>query len=152
MRCCRDWNRASIAAALEGVVTPAKAFCGPSPGKHLTLWFQDEASFGQKGRTCHRWFIRAQRPSGSCDQRYTWTHLFAAVRPATGQGFALVLPSVSTPAMQVFLDRFSQGLDADEHAVLVLDQASWHVAGWHVAQALTVPTNVTLALRDPGPA
>ena len=79
-----------------------------------------------------------------CDQRYTWTHLFAAVRPATGHSFALVLPSVSTAAMQAFLDRFSQGLDADEHAVLVLDQA-----GWHVAQALVVPGNVTLALLPP---
>ena len=73
-----------------------------------------------------------------------WTHLFAAVRPATGQSFALVLPSVSTTAMQAFLDRFSQGLDADEHAALVLDQA-----GWHVVQALVVPGNMTLALLPP---
>ena len=114
------------------------------PDKRLTLWFQDEARFGQKGRTCHRWFIRGQRPSGLCDQRYTWTHLFAAVRPTTGQSFALVLPTVSAPAMQAFLDRFSQGLGADEHAVLVLDQA-----GWHVAQALVLPSNVTLALLPP---
>ena len=61
-----------------------------------------------------------------------------------GQSFALVLPSVSTTAMQAFLDRFSQGLDADEHAVLVMDQA-----GWHVAQALIVPGYVTLALLPP---
>ena len=35
----------------------------------------------------------------------------------------LVLPGVSTAAMQAFLDRFSQGLDVDERAMLVLDQA-----------------------------
>ena len=62
------------------------------PGKRVTLWCQDEARVGQKGRVCHRWFTRGQRPPGLCDQRYTWAHLFAAVRPATGQGFALVLP------------------------------------------------------------
>lgn len=79
-----------------------------------------------------------------CDQRYTWAHLFAAVRPATGQDFALVLPEVSTRAMQAFLDQFAQALDADEHAVVVMDQA-----GWHTAHALAVPNTVTLALLPP---
>ena len=32
---------------------------------------EHEARFGQKGRTCHQWFIRGERPSGLCDQRYT---------------------------------------------------------------------------------
>lgn len=36
-----------------------------------------------------------------------WAHLFGAVRPTTGDGFALVLPEVSTAAMQVFLDHFA---------------------------------------------
>ncbi len=45
---------------------------------------------------CHRWFTRGQRPPGLCDQRNTWAHLFAAVRPATGDSFALVLPRVSS--------------------------------------------------------
>ncbi len=63
----------------------------------------------------------------------------AAVQPATGQGFALVLPEVSTVAMQAFLDRFSTTLAADEHAAVVMDQA-----GWHTAHALAVPDNVTL--------
>ena len=114
------------------------------PGRRLTLWFQDEARFGQKGRVCHRWFTRGQRPGGLCDGRYTWAHLFAAVRPATGQSFALVLPDLSTIAMQAFLDRFSTMLDTDEHAVMVMDQA-----GWHVALALRVPGNVTLAHLPP---
>jgi hypothetical protein len=80
----------------------------------------DEARCGQKGRVCHRWFARGERPPGLCDQRYTWTHLFAAVRPATGDGFALVLPQVSTAAMDEFLARFAATLAEDEHAVLVL--------------------------------
>ena len=100
--------------------------------------------FGQKGRVCHRWFTRGQRPPGLCDQRYTWAHLFAAVRPATGQGFALVLPEATTATMQVFLDRFAATLDADEHAVMLLDGA-----GWHGARALVVPANVTLVPLPP---
>ena len=114
------------------------------PGKRLTLWCQDEARVGQKGRVCHRWFTRGQRPPGLCHQRYTWAHLFAAVQPATGQGFALVLPEVSTRAMQIFLDQFAATLEADEHAVMLLDQA-----GWHGTQALIVPGNVTLVPLPP---
>ena len=93
---------------------------------------------------CHRWFTRGQRPPGLCDQRYTWAHLFAAVRPATGQSFALVLPELSTEAMQIFLDQFAAKLASDEHAALVLDQA-----GWHIAQALRVPGNLTLIYLPP---
>ncbi len=79
-----------------------------------------------------------------CDQRYTWARLFAAVQPATGQSFALVLPEVSTVAMQAFLDGFSKVLAADEHAVMVVDQA-----GWHTTHALAVPDNVTLVRLPP---
>ena len=93
---------------------------------------------------CHRRFTRGQRPSGLRDQRYTWAHLFAAVRPATGQSFALVLPDVSTEAMQVFLDRFAAKLAPDEHAVLVVDQA-----GWHVAHVLSIPHTVSLVYLPP---
>ncbi len=99
----------------------------------------DEARFGQKGRVCHRWFTRGQRPPGLCDQRYSWTHLFAAVRPATGEAFALVLPEVSANAMNEFLAQFAATLPANEHAVMVLDRA-----GWHRARKLVVPSNVTL--------
>ena len=108
------------------------------PGKRLTLWCQDEARVGQKGRVCHRWFTRGVRPPGLCDRRHTWAHLFAAVRPSTGQGFAPVLPEASTRTMQVVLDRFAATLDGDEHAVMLLDQA-----GWHGARDLVAPDNVT---------
>ncbi len=104
----------------------------------------DEARFGQKGRVCHRWFTRGHRPPGLCDQRYTWTHLFAAARPATGEAFALVLPQVSTAAMSEFLARFAAALAEDEHAVMVADRA-----GWHTARRLVVPSNVTLVWLPP---
>lgn len=117
---------------------------GQHPGRRLTLWFQDEARFGQKGRVCHRWFTRGVRPRGLCDQRYTWAHVFAAVQPATGQDFAIVAPHVSTAAMSVFLERFGATLDHDEHAVLVLDRA-----GWHIARHLRVPANITLVYLPP---
>jgi transposase len=127
-----------------GLQAALDAACAAHPEHRLTLWFQDEARLGQKGRVCHRWFTRGVRPSGLCDQRYTWAHVFAAVRPATGEDFALVLPHVSTAAMSEFLKRFAATLDRDEHAALVLDGA-----GWHTANDLTVPENVTLVPLPP---
>ena len=37
-------------------------------GKRLRLFFQDEARIGQKGRVCHIWWKRGERPSGALRQ------------------------------------------------------------------------------------
>ena len=55
-----------------------------------------------------------------------------------------MLPAVLTVAMSAFLQRFSQVLDADEHAVMVIDGA-----GWHTSHDLIVPHNVTLLRLPP---
>lgn len=114
------------------------------PGKRLSLWFQDEARVGQKGRLCHRWWIKGQRPPGLCDQRFDWTYIFAAAQPISGEAFALVLPEVSTRTMTLFLTEFSKTLAEDEHAVMVLDGA-----GWHASKALDSPGNITLVPLPP---
>jgi transposase len=90
------------------------------------------------------WWRRGERPPGVCDKRFTFAYIFAAIEPGTDNGFALVLPHANTEAMQLFLDRFAATLDPDEHAVMVLDQA-----GWHGANDLVVPTNVTLVPLPP---
>lgn len=51
---------------------------------------------------------------------------------------------MSTEAMSIFLDGFSASLAPDIHAVLVLDQA-----GWHGANALRIPDNITLVPLPP---
>ena len=53
-----------------------------------------------------------------------------------------MLPELNTDAMQVFLDQFAATLAADEHAVMVMDQA-----GWHTAADLVVPSNVSIVLQ-----
>jgi transposase len=108
------------------------------------LFFQDEARIGQKGRVCHRWWLRGERPPGLLDQRYTFAYVFAAVEPATGRDFCLVLPEVSTAAMTTFLAGLAETLADDEHAVLVLDGA-----GWHTSQDLRLPDNITLLRLPP---
>jgi transposase len=121
-----------------------EAVAAAHPDKRLELWFEDEARIGLKGRTGHRWWLRGERPRGLRQLGYEWAYLYAAVRPTTGEDFALVLPEVSTGAMQVFLDRFAATQASDVHAVLVLDQA-----GWHGARSLVVPDGVTLVPLPP---
>jgi transposase len=112
--------------------------------KRIRLFFQDEARIGQKGRTCHIWWKRGQRPPGLCDKRFTFAYIFAAVEPGTDNAFALVMPYADTEAMQEFLNRFAETIAADEHAVMILDQA-----GWHRSNDLAVPENVTLISLPP---
>jgi len=81
---------------------------------------------------------------GRADQRYTFAYIFAAVGPGTDNAFALVLPEVSTEAMQTYLDGLAEIVAQDEHLVLMLDQADWHVANH-----LEVPHNITLELLPP---
>jgi hypothetical protein len=108
------------------------------------LFFQDEARIGQKGRTCHVWWTRGQRPPGIADKRFTFAYIFACVEPGTDNGFALVLPYANTAAMQEFLDGFAATVADDEHVVMVLDQA-----GWHGSSALSVPACITLVSLPP---
>ena len=114
------------------------------PDKRLQLWFQDEARVGNKGRVCHRWWLRGQRAPGLCENGYQWAYIFSAVRPATGQDFTLVLPTVNAKVMDIFLEHFAQTLPEGVHAVIVLDGA-----GWHDHRALRIPDNVTLVTLPP---
>jgi hypothetical protein len=59
----------------ETLAAAAKAH----PGKRISLFFQDEARFGQKGRACRRWWLRGQRPVGPVDQRHDFVYVVAAV-------------------------------------------------------------------------
>ena len=93
---------------------------------------------------CRVWWKRGQRPPGLCDKRFTFAYIFAVVEPGTDNAFALVLPYANTEAMQEFLDQFAATIGEDEHIVLILDQA-----GWHGADALRVPANITLVPLPP---
>ena len=102
--------------------------------KRIRLFFQDEARIGQKGRTCHVWWRRGERPPGLCDKRFT--------SPTSSQ------PSSREPttpcarhAVREYrgdagvLDHFAATIGDDEHVAMVLDQAGWHASG-----ALRSPT------------
>jgi putative transposase len=110
-------------------------------GKPLEIWFADQARVGQKNKITRRWAKRGTRPSAPKDQRTASAYLFGAICPADGKGAGLVLPRCTTDAMGLHLAEISQAVATGAHAVLVLDQA-----GWHVSRKLQVPSNITLLL------
>ena len=78
------------------------------------------------------------------DQRTKWAYIFGAICPKKGKGAALVMPWCDTPAMAAHLAEISASVDPGAHAVLMLDQA-----GWHMSAKLAVPANITLLPLPP---
>lgn len=104
----------------------------------------DEARFGQKGTITKVWAEKGSRPPVVKQTRYEWAYLYAAVDPATGESSALVAHHVNTETMNAFLAIVSKELAADEHVVMVMDRA-----GWHVSKRLQVPENITILHLPP---
>lgn len=114
------------------------------PGKRIRFFVQDEARLGQQGTLTRVWGPRGSRPTAVRQTEYEWVYLWAAVEPSTGASVAMITPTVNTVLMNQFLAGLSGTLANDQHAILVLDNA-----GWHVAKALQVPGNITLLLLPP---
>ena len=79
------------------------------------------------------------RPSAPKVQRPTSAYIYGAICPAQGKGAALVLPRCKTEAMTLHLAEISAAVAPNAHAVLLLDQA-----GWHLSAGLDLPANITL--------
>ena len=110
----------------------------------IELWFADEARVGQKNKITRRWAKRGTRPSAPHDQRTQSAYIFGAICPKKGKGAGLVMPRCDTDAMTAHLAEISAAVEPGAHAVLILDQA-----GWHMSKALVVPDNITLIPLPP---
>lgn len=92
------------------------------------------------------WAPRGQRPLAAVRRRYQWLYVYGFVRPATGQTWWGLLPTVNTEAFALALREFArdEGIGPTQRAVLVLDQA-----GWHMATGLLPPAGIDLAFLPP---
>jgi len=115
-----------------------------APGQPIEIWFQDEARIGQKNKITRRWAKRGTRPVALQDQRTRSAYLYGAICPEEGKGAGLVLPRCTTEGMGLHLIEISQAVAPGAHAVLLLDQAGWHMTG-----KLLVPDNITLLPLPP---
>jgi transposase len=112
--------------------------------RKIEIWFQDEARIGQKNKITRRWAKRGTRPSAPHDQRTVSTYIFGAICPQDGKAAALVLPACNTEAMNLHLAEIAQAIKSNAHAVLLVDQA-----GWHMSAGLVVPPNITIIPLPP---
>lgn len=114
------------------------------PDRRVEVWFQDEARIGQQGTLTQVWAERNSRPTAVKQTEYEWVHLFAAINPLTGANSALLAPHMNTDYMNAHLKFISEAAGPATHVVLILDGA-----GWHVANGLKVPANLTLLHLPP---
>jgi hypothetical protein len=70
-------------------------------------------------------------------------YAFAVVAPSLGKMCSLLLPSVNTEAMNIFLEYVSQTFSG-YFLVMQVDQASWHGA-----KELVIPENIRLIKQPP---
>ena len=108
-------------------------------GVNVEIWWQDEARIGQKNKITRRWAAKGTRPRAPQDQRTKWAYIFGAICPAEGKGAGLVLPWCNTQAMDLHLQEISAAVAPGAHAVLIVDQA-----GWHMTPKLKPPDNITI--------
>lgn len=113
------------------------------PTATITLWAEDEHRLGLLPVIRRVWAPKGRRPVAHVRRKYEWLYVYGFVRPATGQSWWCLLPTVNAAAMGLALAAFARDerIDADHRAVLVVDQA-----GWHVAHDLALPDGVDLAL------
>jgi len=129
---------------LKKLPAQLEAIAAAHPAKTVELWCQDETRVGQKGRRTHGWAPKGSRPPVPIDTRYDNAYIFGAFCPERGCAVGLILPCANTAMMQLQLNAISAELPAHIHAALITDGA-----GWHRAQALRLPDNITLVAIPP---
>jgi transposase len=123
----------------EVVVDQVQAIAESHPGEEVQVWHQDEARFGQQGTISRVWARRGSRPRRVRQNGRTSLYVLTAVCAAVGAAVGLIMPELNTAVVNLFLEQFSQQLPRGVHAVLL-----WDNAGYHVGKDLAVPSNVSL--------
>lgn len=83
------------------------------------VWAFAEGRFGLRVGLRKRWRPRGVRPPWVVHDRHEWLWLHAAVEPATGQSFVLLLPRVTKEWVARFLEAFGQATAGDRVGVVV---------------------------------
>jgi transposase len=128
----------------EIVVEQIEAIAADHPAKEVPVYFQDEARFGTQGTIRRVWARKGSRPRAVRQNGREWLYVLMAVCAATGATSALIMPTLNTAVVNLFLEQFSGELPAGVHAVLI-----WDGAGFHTGGDLVVPSNVSLIRLPP---
>ena len=116
------------------------------PDAAIAVWAEDEHRLGLLPLVRRVWAPKGQRPTAPVRRRYEWLYVYGFVRPSTGASWWCLLPTVNTRAFAVALATFArdEGINATHRAVVVLDQA-----GFHLAHDLRLPEGIDLVWLPP---
>jgi DDE superfamily endonuclease len=104
---------------------------------------QDEGRFGRINRPRACWAPPHIRPLAPAQVVREAVYVFAAVAPSIGKLCSLILPTVNTEMMNLFLQHVSTTFSS-YFLVMQVDQA-----GWHLSQSLVIPENIRLIKQPP---
>jgi transposase len=108
----------------------------------LTFFF-DEGRFGLMTTLQRMWAEKGKPLSVTVKQGYQAFYTYSSVAPHSGDAFSLLLPEVNTEMMNIYLNELATA-HHDKAIILFMDQA-----GWHKANNLKVPDNITIKFLPP---
>jgi hypothetical protein len=114
------------------------------PAKTIELGGQDQTRLGPKGRRTHGCAPTGSRPPLPRDTRYDNADSFGACGPERECAVGLMLPRANPAMRQWHRNQSSAQLPAHVHPAMITDGA-----GWHRAQALRLPSHITLIAIPP---
>jgi transposase len=123
----------------EVVVDQIQAIQEAHPDDEVQVWHQEEARFGQQGTITRVWARKGSRPRRVRQNGRESLYVLTAVCAASGAAAGLIAPELNTAVVNLFLEEFARQLAPGVHAVLL-----WDNAGYHVGKDLVVPANVSL--------
>ncbi len=110
----------------------------------VDIWFEDEMRVGQRNTTTRIWALKGSQPRIVRQQQSLSVYLFGAVCPAQDQAVGFVLRYANKEMMAHHLSQISQSVPKGRHAVLVVDQATFHKT-----DKLICPDNISLLFLPP---
>jgi hypothetical protein len=109
------------------------------PLEKVDLWFQDETRVGQQGSQTRIWARKGTRPRIAKQQQFLSQYIFGAVCPSQKACAGLVFPTVNHHNLEKHLQEIACHIPEGRHAVVIMDQA-----GWHVKNQLVIPNNMSI--------
>src|SRR5512142_291490 len=123
----------------EVVLDQIQAIEEAHPDEEVQVWNQDEARFGQQGTRTRVRARKGSRPRRVRQNGRESLYVLTAVCAASGAAMGLIMPELNAAVVNLFLEQFARQLAPGVHAVLL-----WDNAGYHVSKDLVVPSNVSL--------
>jgi transposase len=80
--------------------------------------------FGTRTENKRKWTPQGHRPLAPMKIGYEFSYLYLAIKPYTGEIFAMIMPYMTTECFELFIKEFNQCLNRT--TMLIADKASTH--------------------------